>query len=173
MPEDRPFCRACVRDGTVTLHRWSRTLLHGGPAAVALEDVPASLADLLVTGDGELIVAPVTRCRLSPADEAALLAWAEHVGYGRVWLPGRVVTLTGGPAATGPAAVRCTTCGARWRDDTTDFWLGVRAAGAFPGTCPACGGSLPEWTVDGAGPGPEPGGAPSVSSGSGRPASSR
>ena len=43
--------------------------------------------------------------------------------------------------------LECPTCGARWEDGCDSFWEGVRADGWFPGRCPACGGSLPEWWV--------------------------
>ncbi|MGI8729439.1 MAG: hypothetical protein ACR2LK_05530, partial [Solirubrobacteraceae bacterium] len=41
--------------------------------------------------------------------------------------------------------VTCPTCTLRWEDQGPDFWGVVRDNGWFPGSCPACGGSLPEW----------------------------
>jgi hypothetical protein len=82
-----------------------------------------------------------------------LLAWARLVGYRRVWLPGRVADLDGELAQAAAATADCPTCGAHWEDATFGFWEGVRAAGWFPATCLACGGSLPEWSLAGAGAG--------------------
>jgi len=53
--------------------------------------------------------------------------------------------------------VRCPTCTSVWADDSARFWTVVRESGHFPGFCPACGGSLPEWRL--ARPGAPRGGA--------------
>ena len=47
----------------------------------------------------------------------------------------------------GRAIVDCPSCGAQWEDGSAHFWARVRANGWFPARCPACGGSLPEWTT--------------------------
>jgi hypothetical protein len=147
--DDAPICRATIRDGRITLNRWTSGLIRGGPAAAGLRSVTAALADLRMPGDGELIVTPVARVAWTTGAEETLLAWARLVGYGRVWLPGRVADLEGDLAHAGVAAAECPTCGARWEDATIGFWEGVRAAGWFPATCLACGGSLPEWSIAG------------------------
>jgi hypothetical protein len=147
--DDEPICRAAIRDGRITLNRWTSRLIGGGPAAAGLGCVTAALADLRVPADGELIVTPVASVAWTAAAEEALLAWARLVGYRRVWLPGRVADLAGDLAQAGVAGVDCPTCGARWQDATIGFWEGVRAAGWFPATCLACGGSLPEWSPGG------------------------
>ena len=51
------------------------------------------------------------------------------------------------PPPVGTASVRCPTCTSVWADDSARFWTVVRESGHFPGFCPACGGSLPEWRL--------------------------
>jgi hypothetical protein len=142
---DAPICRAAVRDGRVTLNRWTPSLVDGGPAQAGLRTVTAALADLR-TWDGELIVTPVAPTPWTGESDEAVLRWAATVGYRRVWLPSRMVDLDGF-AQFSAAAVDCPTCGARWEDQTVDFWENVRRNGWFPGFCLACGGSLPEWEI--------------------------
>jgi hypothetical protein len=150
-PEDvtivAPTCRATIRDGRVTLNRWTPGLFGRGLEPVGFRTLTAALADLRIEAD-ELIVTPVPRTPWSAGAEAAILRWAPTVGYRRVWLPRRVVTFDD-VAPLGLAAVECPTCGARWEDGSDGFWARVRADGWFPGRCPACGGSLPEWSVNG------------------------
>jgi hypothetical protein len=147
--DEEPTCRATIRDGVVTLNPWSRGLRGGGgPEPAGLRTVRAALADLHVLGEGELIVVPVPRVPW-PADAGeAILRWSATAGYRRVWLPGRVVDLGDALPALGAAAVDCSTCGAHWEDGTVEFWERVRRTGWFPGTCLACGGSLPEWSEE-------------------------
>lgn len=148
--DERPTCRATVRGDTVTLNRWVPEMAARGPERAGLRRVRAALADLHKSGD-ELIVVPVRGVPWTDRGQWALVAWARLVGYGRVWLPGEVVTFDDEPATIGPVAVRCPGCGARWQDEGVAFWEGVRSCGWFPGRCLACGGSLPEWTLVGAG----------------------
>ncbi len=150
--ETPPACRATIRAGTVTLHRWNPGMAPRGPLKAGLGHVRAALADLHRDGD-ELIVAPVRGVPWHELAEHALLRWAEIVGYRRVWLPGRVVDLGDALTTLGWAQVTCPACGARWEDGTVEFWEAVRRDGWFPGGCLACGGSLPEWAVVPAGPG--------------------
>jgi hypothetical protein len=142
---DAPICRATIRAGRVTLNAWAPGLLGAGPEPAGFRTIDAALADLRIDGD-ELIVTPVPRTPWDEHAEAAILRWAPAAGYRRVWLPGRVVSFDQA-APLGHAAVDCPTCGARWEDASTGFWERVRSAGWFPGRCPACGGSLPEWSV--------------------------
>jgi hypothetical protein len=157
-----PWCRATIRDGSVTLNPWTPQLIRSGPVSMALErlhETGTALADLYAQGDPgdeELLVRYVGRTGTGASDEA-LLGWAGTVGYRRVWLPGRVEDLDVAAAdAGGLAETACRTCGLAWRDDTPEFWASVRQSGAFPGFCLACGSSLPEWT-------PRPGGGDQVS----------
>ena len=101
---------------------------------------------LALTLYDELIVTPVPRAPWDAQAEDALLRWAPTAGYRRVWLPERVVTFDG-PPPLGQARVDCPSCGARWEDGSANFWDRVLSDGCFPGRCPACGGSLPEWSV--------------------------
>jgi hypothetical protein len=168
MDESRlmPWCRATIAGDAVTLNPWTPQLIRGGPAAMSLERLAATgvaLADLYAEGepgDEELLVRYVAHSLRSAATDAALVAWARTVGYRRVWLPAGVVDLDVAQAPVGPAATACPTCGLEWRDDTPEFWLGVRSAGAFPGFCLACGGSLPEWRVVAEAGAGDPAGAP-------------
>lgn len=147
-----PWCRATVAAGVVTLNPWSPALIRGGPAAMSLErlaDGGVALADLCAEGDPgeeELFIRYVARLRTEESD-ATLLQWAQTVGYLRVWFPDRVVELDPCEVRRGLAETTCTTCGLEWRDDTDSFWNCVLTGGAFPGSCLACGASLPEWRV--------------------------
>ena len=147
-----PWCRATLAAGAVTLNPWSPALIRGGPAAMSLERLAergVALADLFAEGDPgdeELFVRYVARLRTDESD-ATLLDWARTVGYLRVWFPDRVVDLDPCEARRGLAETTCTTCGLEWRDDTDAFWNCVLTGGAFPGSCLACGASLPEWRV--------------------------
>jgi hypothetical protein len=147
VPIDHPTCRAAICDGHVTLNPWMPGLRGHGPEPSGFRTIRAALADLTVLGeDDELIVTPVPRVPWTAEAEAALLEWAAVAGHRRVWLPGRVVTFDA-PAAVGHVAVDCPTCGAHWEDGEPAFWERVRRLGWFPGTCLACGGSLPEWSL--------------------------
>lgn len=139
------MCRASIRDGLVTLNRWSPALYRRGPAPAAMAHLETALADLHRLDDGELLVVPVPGSPWGLATDATLTAWAARVGYRRLWLPGHVVTLDELPEL-GHAGATCPTCGAQWEDEALGFWEMVREHGWFPGACRACGGSLPEWT---------------------------
>jgi hypothetical protein len=149
VPTDPPTCRATIRDGAVTLNRWTPGLCMHGPEPAGFRTIAAALADLRVRDDRELMVTPAPSAPSSAEAEEALLSWAPPVGYRRVWLPGRVVECDGALAPIATAVSDCRTCGAHWEDGTIAFWARVREVGWCPGTCLACGGSLPEWSVDG------------------------
>jgi hypothetical protein len=143
---DRPFCRACIRSGKLTLNSWTPRLIRGGPMAMNMRTVRAALVDMFVVDGDELIVEPVPHSRFTGQDAEAITIWAQRVGYRRIWFPDQMIELEGEPAG-GEAKVRCRSCGARWEDSSYKFWLRVRESGCFPGSCPACGDSLPEWDV--------------------------
>lgn len=143
--DDEPTCRASIRNGVLTLNRWTRGLYRGGPRPAALDRVDASLVDLTRLPGDELLVAAVPGTPWGLAPETVLVAWARRVGYRRLWLPGHVATLDELPELS-TVSVDCPTCGARWEDAAVGFWEMVREDGWFPGACRACGGSLPEWT---------------------------
>lgn len=140
-----PTCRVTIRDGIVTLNAWSPSLLGEGPRTAGFRRLAAALADLVLE-DGEIVVVPVPRSPWDDDAEEAILRWAPTAGHTRVWLPERVVAFEA-PAPLGRAIVDCPGCGARWEDGSTKLWERVRANGRFPARCPACGGSLPEWTA--------------------------
>ena len=130
----------------MTLNPWNPRMIRGGPMAMQIRKVRAALVDLFLAEEDELIVEPVAQSRFAAEDAATVVAWARSVGYSRVWLPDEVLELDGEPAG-GAAKVLCRSCGARWADESHRFWLQVREQGHFPGYCPACGSSLPEWEV--------------------------
>ena len=123
-------------------------MISSGPAAMQLGRVRASLLDFYITESDELIVEAVSGSSLRDEHVEILIDWARTVGYERIWLPDRVVDIEAEPAIVGVAKVNCRTCGALWQDSSTDFWLKVRDNGFFPASCPACGDSLPEMTVE-------------------------
>jgi hypothetical protein len=123
-------------------------MISSGPAAMQLGRVRASLLDFYITESDELIVEAVSGSSLRDEHVEILIGWARTVGYERIWLPDRVVDIEAEPAIVGVAKVNCRTCGALWQDSSTDFWLKVRDNGFFPASCPACGDSLPEMTVE-------------------------
>jgi len=148
VPYDRPWCRATIHRGRITLNPWRPVLIRGGPAAMALEPLAAhdvAVADLHLPAEGELEVRFVPGSPRPPGTADAILAWAANVGFMRVWLPDRVADVEPDAEPLGCAEVRCPTCGLGWHDDSPDFWAAVHAARSFPGWCAACGGSLPEW----------------------------
>jgi hypothetical protein len=148
--DDLPWCRATIARGTVTLNPWSPALITRGPASMVFEDLAeTAIADLRTLGDddSELLVRFVSRSPRPACAIDTLVAWAGTVGYRRIWLADRVVDLDVPDRELGLAEVTCPTCGLEWRDDTPEFWGHVHRAGAFPGFCMACGGSLPEWEV--------------------------
>ncbi len=148
---ETPWCRATIAGGAVTLNPWNPRLIRGGPPAMVLERLggDVAIADLFAAGEEgeEIVVRFVSRSPRPEVAVEALLAWARTVGYRRVWLPDRVVDLEPERERPRVAEVVCPTCGLEWRDDAPEFWCRVYSAGAFPGFCAACGGSLPEWRV--------------------------
>jgi hypothetical protein len=147
--EPEPFLRATIAGDRITLNPPLSGTITGGPASMTLAQLERGvvLVDLRHAGedDEELVAStPPNAPRLTAAARRTLQRWAAVVGYRRLWLPDRVVELEP-PPATGTATVRCPTCTATWADGSDSFWATVRAHGHFPGYCPACGGSLPEW----------------------------
>ena len=148
------FLRATIADGEITLNPPLSGTITGGPASMTftrLEGV--AIVDLRFTGedDDELVATvPPNAPRLGRAARRVLADWAALVGYRRLWLPDSVLELEP-PPPVGTATVRCPTCTSVWADDSARFWTVVRESGHFPGFCPACGGSLPEWRLARAG----------------------
>jgi len=154
------FLRATIADGEITLNPPLSGTITGGPASMTFARLQGvAIVDLRFAGaDGDEVVAtvPPNAPRLPRAARRVLAAWAALVGYRRLWLPDSVVALEP-PPPVGTASVRCPTCTSVWADDSARFWTVVRESGHFPGFCPACGGSLPEWRL--ASPGAPRGGA--------------
>ena len=148
------FLRATIAGGQVTLNPPLTGTITGGPAAMALARLQGVvIVDLRHAGqdDRELVATvPPNAPPLRAAARRVLADWAALVGYRRLWLADRVLELDP-PPPVGTATVRCPTCASEWADSSEAFWAVVRANGHFPGYCPACGGSLPEWRRVGAG----------------------
>jgi len=144
------FLRATIADGEITLNPPLSGTITGGPASMTFARLQGvAIVDLRFAGaDGDEVVAtvPPNAPRLPRAARRVLAAWAALVGYRRLWLPDSVVALEP-PPPVGTASVRCPTCTSVWADDSARFWTVVRESGHFPGFCPACGGSLPEWRL--------------------------
>jgi hypothetical protein len=147
--------RAIIRNGRLTLtHRpmflqARRTLTY----ARALQEAGTTICDLEIERSdhsSELIVRFVPAG--SESDEAVetLLSWAELAGFGRVWLPDRIVEL-GSTLVPDPdtlEAVACPTCGIEDGDFlTADALAMLRRRGHIPRLCPVCGEHKPEWTA--------------------------
>jgi hypothetical protein len=147
-PEHDHYLRATIAAGRITLNPPLHGTITGGPASMTLARLDGVvLVDLRHAGeDDEELVAtvPPNAPPITTAARRTLADWAAVVGYRRLWLPDRVLELEP-PDALGTAEVRCPTCTATWADGSPRFWSTVRANGHFPGYCPACGGSLPEW----------------------------
>lgn len=144
------FLRATIANGDITLNPPLGGLIRGGPASMTLARLEGvAIVDLRQAGeDDDELVATVPPNAPPPGAAArrVLADWAALVGYERLWLPDRVIDLDP-PPPVGPASVRCPTCTSVWTDSSQAFWAKVRASGHFPGFCPACGGSLPEWRL--------------------------
>jgi hypothetical protein len=147
-PEREWFLRATIAGGELTLNPPISGTITGGPAAMTLARLrDVVLVDLRHAGEEDDELVATVPPNAPPIDRAArrvLTEWAALVGYRRLWLPDRVVELDP-PPPVGTATVRCPTCASVWADSSPGFWALVRRNGHFPGYCPACGGSLPEW----------------------------
>ena len=86
-------------------------MISGGPAAMQLGRVRASLLDFYVTESDELIVEAVSGSSLREEHVEILVDWARTVGYERIWLPDQVIDIEADPAIVGVAKVKCRTCG--------------------------------------------------------------
>jgi hypothetical protein len=152
-PEGEGFLRATITPRALWVNPGFPGLIHGGPASMTLERLAgrAVLVDLRSAGadDDELVVTvPANAPRIDRAARARLAEWAALVGYRRLWLPDEVLALDEVVPAGRTATVRCPTCTSRWADGSPRFWEHVRELRHFPGYCCACGGVLPEWTVE-------------------------
>jgi hypothetical protein len=149
---DHPDFRAIVqRSGAVRLVHWGPWLQSTGPAytlMAARDRAGVAIADLTVVRDDEGLANEVIVDFHSGGGDmhrAALIDWAQTLGYTRVWFDGELVDLE--PTAGGPVATRCSGCGQKFVDGRSGkFWHHVRHSGAFPTGCSLCGSDLPQWT---------------------------
>ncbi|MGI8461649.1 MAG: hypothetical protein ACR2OC_08465 [Solirubrobacterales bacterium] len=147
-----PRWRATIRSEKLQLTSWAPWLAGNGPAAKLFEGCESAgvaIADFSVAGDdaNELIVRFHSTGDDLDTTEDVIVDWATKVGYRRVWLSDRLVSLEPSAAQIGAAEVRCPTCAAEWRADSPDFWVTVHRAKQFPNWCFLCGCELPQWTV--------------------------
>ena len=152
METELPDFRVTLRrDGVVRLVDWGPWLTTGGPLHTLLDArgrAGVFIADLTVVRDDDGAAAELVvdvRCGNRPAQREALVQWATHVGYRRLWMDGEVVELA--PTPGGRAETRCSGCRVRLVDADVSFWEFVRQRGAFPTSCCLCGADLPQWTV--------------------------
>jgi hypothetical protein len=147
-----PTWRATIRRSRLTLTNWAPWLITGGPLGTLLPGrarAGVTIADLTIHGaeQDEISVRYLVRAESGDEAQEVLLAWAQRVGYTRVWLPDCVmVELDPDPDQLTRVHVRCDVCLSRWSDGSPDFWLGVRAAKTFPKWCPMCGCEMSQWT---------------------------
>jgi hypothetical protein len=149
-----PILRATfLKGGRITMTPWMPDLAEGGPTGVHFrcrERAGVAIADLRLIrnqdNEREIIVEFMAAGRAREAAEASLRSWASATGYRRVWLHSGQVDVDP-PAPMATASVRCPACRAAWMDSTPGFWHQVWCSGHFPLVCPACGHTLPQWTV--------------------------
>ena len=148
---DHPDFRATVpRSGAVRLVHWGPWLQSTGPAYTrmdARDRAGVGIADLTVVRDDEGTASEVIVEFHSGGGDmhrAALIDWADTLGYTRVWFDGELVDLE--PTAGGRVTTRCSGCGQKFVDGRSGrFWHHVRHSGAFPTGCSLCGSDLPQW----------------------------
>jgi hypothetical protein len=154
-----PVCRAAITAERITFNLWNPALMPVVPGAEPLRsgaERGVFLADIyLLNGEArdgrEIAVTPLDPEAPVPVFVHELLrTWAAAVGHTRVWLPDGVLEVATDSVPVGAARVTCPTCGSRWSDAEESFFAMVREHGFFPPACWVCGGSLPEWTLDGA-----------------------
>lgn len=155
MPQQSPVRRVTVRDGRLTVASTEGMPRRGWAGAVArdLADRGVHLADIHVIAAGEerheLVVRFLAEGRAVERAKNVIADWALATGHARVWFRDELRDLTDAIPPSGDVYVFCGTCTARWVENDVEFWETVRAYGGFPTTCPACGGTLPQWTVVG------------------------
>jgi hypothetical protein len=150
--QECPDFRATIRGGRLVLVvDWGPWLASCGPMYAFLDRCARAgiaIADLtVIRGEGDVAVELIVNfvCGGTERDREALLAWAESVGYRRVWFDAEVHELDHEPA--GAAEARCPSCRSRFVDASQPFWQMVRRRGAFPSACPVCGGDVPQWRL--------------------------
>jgi hypothetical protein len=137
-------------------------MISWGPATAHFrrrEQAGVGIADLTIIREPgrplELVVKFLSGSGRAEVREA-IVRWASCIGYGRVWFPDDVVSLTDAPIPPAcSAATRCRFCDARWEDGDPEFWLAVRSSGNFPIACPLCGADLPQWELEPQGRAPD------------------
>ncbi len=147
-----PTWRATIRGGRLMLTHWAPWLVQGGPQTKLLTErgqAGITIADLTVHGeDGRRGQRPLLRRRHASSSEAeeVLIEWATRVGYRRIWLSDRLVTIEPEPdkigTRIGPLSRPARPPGATPRRSSGSR---VKHSGLFPKWCPVCGCELPQW----------------------------
>ena len=101
-----PTWRATIRGRRLMLTHWAPWLAQGGPQAKLLterEEAGFTIADLTVHGedDDEVSVRFYAVGAELERAEQVLVRWAEAVGYRRIWLSDRLVTIEPDPERLG------------------------------------------------------------------------
>jgi hypothetical protein len=149
-----PDFRATLSDDELMLQAWHPGLVPDWGAVASLARTPDSppIADLSILrdakGGNELIVTGILNAE-TPVFTDALCSWAASLGYTRVWLADRLVTLDPFTSAgsSGCAEASCRSCRRTWRDSSPMFWQGCIRGGFFPLYCMCCGATLPQWSA--------------------------
>jgi hypothetical protein len=149
-----PDFRVTVAKGRLFLVDWSPALTFGGPPGqlfLGRESAGVAIADVTVAADAagerDAIVEFLSAGKRAKAD-GVITEWARATGYRRIWFSDSVVEVGSDPAPIGLATTKCTSCRARFREGSPEFWLGVRDTGRFPSICRLCGGAMPQWTIE-------------------------
>lgn len=140
--------RLIVRNDDLLVVDHGPRLQTPGACAWTLHSVLAdgtAVADLERPAEDELIVGFLPGSADDADIRGRIAAWAELVGFHRLWFPDEIVSLDPPARELGSAHVECLGCGAAFRDGSADFWALVRRYKLFPSFCLVCGLQLPQW----------------------------
>lgn len=152
-----PFSRAVIKGDAIYLQPWIPPLtvmnaeaptyrgVHEG--GVRIVDVAR---DTDPSGVRSIFLIEVQGHSLTDADRDLIVAWAENLGYDRVFLDGLngIVELSGLIPAGHEASVTCDVCGATQRDSSVELWRWCARLGRFPTNCFVCNSRTRQWSVE-------------------------
>lgn len=144
-----PDFRAAIVGREVSLVEWDPRL--SSTNYLAGEGETARYVDLWYLGshdDHDVLVTHDAPDGIDAEMRAALCKWAELVGHRRIWFSKDVVELAGPLPESRRASTSCQSCRRYVSAEGLGFWSNVRAYGTFPNRCAACGGVLPQWSIE-------------------------
>lgn len=148
-----PWLRMTLRDDQLTIVPWEPHLACGasdGSSLAACASAGITIADgyMEETEDGDELIVETLALGDEEAARDTLLEWGGHLGYRRIWFAHHVIDLVRRRISVRRIAhVSCPTCTSQWSETGRAFWSMVIEARAFPVSCPACAGALPQWSV--------------------------